>query len=136
VFRRAASECPAHPEKFLRTVKSSIARLEQDEEFAGWRDTPWVFMRTAINPAHPEEFLRTVKTTVARLEQDEEFAGWRDMPWVFRHAAVYNPGAPEKLLRHAQSNLSLLQENDEFASIPSWLLKEFAVNGLKAEWQK
>ena len=84
-----------------------MSRLEQDERFTEFRDTPGVFRRAAVNYSDPEGFLEGVREAVSRLEQDERFADLRGTPGVFRMAAVHYSD-PEGFLMGVQEAVSRL----------------------------
>jgi hypothetical protein len=58
IFREAAVNYPSDPEAFLVRVQENIARLSQDDRFAGFRDTPYIFRQAAVNyPSDPDTYL-------------------------------------------------------------------------------
>ena len=86
-------------------MREAVSRLKQDERFAEFRDTPYVFGVAAVNhSSDPEGFLEGVREAISRLEQDSRFADLHDTPSVFRRVAVNNPSDPESYILDLLAN--------------------------------
>lgn len=118
LLRKTLRHSPTDPEGVLTRTREIEARLAEDERFADFRDTPFVFRVVAIgNPTDPEDYLLRARAAVDRLAADERFADFRDTPGLFRQAAVRNTSDPEGYLTRVRTTTARLAADDRFAHL-------------------
>jgi hypothetical protein len=100
IFKRAAANYVGGTRDFLLGVKSAMAELAADDEFADFRKTPAIFKLASIrNPRDPREFLRGVRKNVSDFSKLEEYAELQlESPGSFRQAAIHYSADPSAFL--------------------------------------